>query len=257
MYFCNMVNYMIMEDERFAYEELKRMVSALRPDYHLQAWAESVDSAVVALESNRPDLLLVDIRLSDGLCFDVFERVMVHTPVIFTTAYDEYALRAFRVNSLDYLLKPIEEKDLERALLKFEANCLASSLSAKYKALETSYLSGVKKNRFLVTIGDTYRYVEASDIAFFYSEDKYVYLHTFLGKRYIVDYSLEQLDQMLERRDFFRASRGCITHIKAVKKVSRYFGGRLLIGFSPDCPQEVIVSRNRVNDFLKWMDDLR
>ena len=257
MYFCTMVNYMIMEDERFAYEELKRMMSVVRPDYHLQMWVESVDSAVMALKSNRPDLLIVDIRLSDGLCFDVFERVKVHTPVIFTTAYDEYALRAFQVNSIDYLLKPIEEKDLERALLKFEANCLTSSLSTKYKALETSYLSGVKKNRFLVTIGDTYRYVEASDIAFFYSEDKYVYLHTFQGKRYIVNYSLEQLEQMLECRDFFRASRGCIAHIKAVKKVSKYFGGRLLVSLSPDCPHEVMVSRNRVNDFLKWLDDLR
>ncbi len=252
-----MVNYMIMEDERFAYEELKRMMSVVRPDYNLLMWVESVDSAVTALKSSVPDLLIVDIRLSDGLCFDVFERVKVHTPVIFTTAYDEYALRAFQVNSIDYLLKPIEEKDLERALLKLEENRLPSSGSMECKALETSYLSGVKKNRFLVTIGDTYRYVEASDIAFFYSEDKYVYLHTFHGKRYIINYSLEQLEQMLERRDFFRASRGCIAHIKAVKKVSKYFGGRLLVSLSPDCPQEVMVSRNRVNDFLKWMDDLR
>ena len=116
MYFCNMVNYMIIEDEPFAYEEMKRMMTILRPGYHLQAWADSVKYALCTLRKTIPNLLVVDIRLSDGLCFDVFERMPVSTPVIFTTAYDEYALRAFRVNSIDYLLKPIEEKDLERAL---------------------------------------------------------------------------------------------------------------------------------------------
>ena len=110
MYFCNMVNYMIIEDEPFAYEEMKRMMTILRPGYHLQAWADSVKDALCTLRKTIPNLLVVDIRLSDGLCFDVFERMPVSTPVIFTTAYDEYALRAFRVNSIDYLLKPIEEK---------------------------------------------------------------------------------------------------------------------------------------------------
>lgn len=252
-----MVTYMIMEDERFAYEELKRMMSVLRPDYRLQNRAESVERAVAALQNDTPDLLIVDIRLSDGLCFDVFERVKMQTPVIFTTAYDEYALQAFQVNSIDYLLKPIEERDLELALLKFEANRLPRAGSTEYKALESHYLSGVNKNRFLVSFGDTYRYVEVSDIAFFYSEEKYTYLHTFLGKRYVVNYSLEQLEQMLERCDFFRASRGCIVHIRAVKKVSKYFGGRLLVSLSPDCPQEVVVSRSRIGDFLKWLDDLQ
>ena len=217
-----MVNYMIIEDEPFAYEEMKRMMTILRPGYHLQAWADSVEEALRTLRKAVPDLLLVDIRLSDGLCFDVFERMPVNTPVIFTTAYDEYALRAFRVNG----------------------------------SLMTAYLGSVKKNRFLVSVGDTFRYVDASDIAFFYSEDKYNYLHTFGGKRYIINYSLEQLEAMLERNDFFRVSRSCIAHIKSVRKVSKFFGGRLLVSFSPECPLEVIVSRSRADGFLKWMDGL-
>ena len=252
-----MIDYIILEDERFAYEEIKRMITILRPDYHLKAWADGVERAVSVLTDDTPDLLIADIRLSDGLCFDVFERKQTHVPVIFTTAYDEFALQAFRVNSVDYLLKPIKENDLERALAKFEANCLTRPTSEQYKGLEASYLKNVKKNRFLVSVGDTYMYVETSDIAFFYVEDRYVFLHTFSGKRYIVDYSLEQLDAMLDRRDFFRLSRGCIAHIKAVRKVSKYFGSRLTVSFSPECPHKVLVSRTRVADCLNWLDGLQ
>ena len=201
-----MIGYVIIEDERWAYEEIKRMMAVVRHDYVMKAWAESVEDAVGALKSGAPDLIISDIRLSDGLCFDVFERVTTDVPVIFTTAYDEFALQAFKVNSVDYLLKPIEERELERALAKFERNNLVDPSSEIYKALETSYLGNVKKNRFLVSVGDNYMYVETSDIAFFYSEDKYVYLHTFKGRRYIVNHSLEQLEPMLERRDFFRVS---------------------------------------------------
>ena len=252
-----MIKYAILEDERFAYEEIRRMMDVLRPDYILQAWMDSVENAVSVLEKEEPDLILADVSLSDGLCFDVFEHIPVRVPVIFTTAYDEYALHAFKVNSVDYLLKPIEEKDLERALMKFESNRLPVSLSEGYKKLEETYLENAKKNRFLVSVGDTFHYIETSDIAFFYSEEKYVYLHTFSGKRYIVGYSLEHLDKMLDRHDFFRVSRGCIAHIKSVRKASKYFGSRLSITFQPECPQKVIVSRNRVADFLKWMDDLQ
>lgn len=251
-----MIDYAILEDERFAYKEIKRMMNVLRPDYHLKEWADSVERAVSVLTDGTPDLLIADIRLSDGLCFDVFERKQTHVPVIFTTAYDEFALQAFRVNSVDYLLKPIKENDLERALAKFEANCLTRPISEQYKGLEASYLKNVKKNRFLVSVGDTYMYVETSDIAFFYVEDRYVFLHTFSGKRYIADYSLEQLDAMLDRRDFFRLSRNCIAHIKAVRKVSKYFGSRLTVSFSPECPHKVLVSRTRVADCLKWLDGL-
>lgn len=251
-----MISYWIIEDEPFAYEEIKRMMAILHPDYVLQAWTRTVEDAITALSAGRPDLLIVDIRLSDGVCFDIFERMPVNIPVIFTTAYDEYALQAFQVNSIAYLLKPIDEKDLERALTKFETNRIPSPASEEYRVLETSYLSHIRKNRFLVTIGDTFRYVETPDIAFFYSEDKYTYLHTFSDKRYIINYSLEQIGTMLDTSCFFRTSRNCIANIRSIKKVSKFFGSRLTVQFSPQCPQKIIVSRNRVNDFLRWMDGL-
>lgn len=257
--------YFILEDEPFAYEEIRRMMGILRPNYVLQGWAVSVEEALAKLKTAAPDLMIVDIRLSDGLCFDVFEHIDLKVPIIFTTAYDEYALQAFQVNSIDYLLKPVEDEDLERALKKLEACYLPvhsseadkpqdDLLTQNYHQLAASYLQHVKKNRFLVSIGDTFSTIESSDIAFFYSEDKYVFLHLFTGKRFIVNYSLDQLEPMLDEQDFHRVSRSCIVNIKAVKKASRYFGSRLLMEFSVDCPQEVIVSRNRVVEVLKWMD---
>lgn len=257
--------YFILEDEPFAYEEIRRMMGILRPNYVLQGWAVSVEEALVKLKTIVPDLMIVDIRLSDGLCFDVFEHIDLKVPIIFTTAYDEYALRAFQVNSIDYLLKPVEEEDLELALKKLETYYLPSHSSEanesqanlptdNYHQLAASYLKHVKKNRFLVSVGDSFSTIESADIAFFYSEDKYVFLHLFTGKRYIVNYSLDQLEAMLDEQDFHRVSRSCIAHIKAVKKASRYFGSRLLIDFSVECPQEVIVSRSRVSEVLKWLD---
>lgn len=250
-----MINYAIIEDERLAYEEIKRMMRVLRPNYILAEWAESVESAINVLRNSKPDLLIVDIRLSDGLCFDVFEHVQTNIPAIFTTAYDEYALQAFKINSIDYLLKPIEEKDLDRALVKFETNRMISPDSEKYNNFKTTYLGNVKKNRFLVSVGDTFSYIATADIAFFYSEEKYVYLHTFSNRRYIINYPLEQLETMLDQHDFFRVSRNCIANIKSIKKVSKYFGGRLTVSFVPECPHKIIVSRTRTNDCLKWLDD--
>ncbi|MEL5893468.1 LytTR family DNA-binding domain-containing protein [Bacteroides sp. GD17] len=249
-----MIKYLLVEDERFAYEELKRMMQSLRPDYQLAGWAESVEQAVLLLKQGGIDLLIVDIRLSDGLSFEIFEQCPVDLPVIFTTAYDEYAIKAFKVNSIDYLLKPIEECDLEAALCKFERNGMLRSAAPECKQLEMGYLAANKKNRFLVQVGDTFRYVETADIAFFYSEDKLTYLHLFSGKRYIINYSLEQLESMLDRCVFFRVSRNCIANIKSLCKSSRYFGSRLKLYFQPECPHEVLVSRSRVADFLKWVD---
>lgn len=162
-----MAKYIIIEDERLAYEEIRRMMQRLRPDYMLAGWAASVEQAVLQLASGGIDLMIVDIRLSDGLSFEIFERTAADIPVIFTTAYDEYALRAFKVNSIDYLLKPVEEQALETALCKFERNCLPRTATPELKRLEATYMTGIRKNRFLVRSGDTFRYVKTSDIAFF------------------------------------------------------------------------------------------
>lgn len=205
-----MMKYLLVEDERFAYEEMKRMMEKLRPDYQLEAWTATVEQTVQFLKHHPVDLMLLDIRLTDGNSFDIFEQIQVTTPVIFTTAYDEHAIQAFKVNSVDYLLKPVEEDDLLAALRKFEQFRVVQSPVTNYRKLEEALMSNCKKNRFLIQKGDAYHYVETSDIAFFYSEEKVVFLHTFSDKRYIVDYTLEQIEQLLDERTFFRVSRNCI-----------------------------------------------
>ena len=249
-----MVKYLLVEDERFAYEEMKRMMEKLRPDYRLEAWASTVEQTVQFLKHHPVDLMLLDIRLTDGSSFDIFEQIHVATPVIFTTAYDEHAIRAFKVNSVDYLLKPVEETDLQAALSKFEQLRMTTPAVPDYKQLESSLMSNYKKNRFLIQKGDSYHYVETPDIAFFYSEDKVVFLHTFSDKRYIVDYTLEQVEQLLDERTFFRVARNCIANINSIRKISKYFNSRLKLSLQPVFPHEILISRVRVPDFLKWVD---
>lgn len=251
-----MIQYLLVEDEHFAAEEIKRMIQKLRPGYRMAGQTDSVEGTVSFLRHTSVDLIILDIRLSDGISFEIFEQVSTDTPVLFTTAYDEYALQAFRVNSVHYLLKPVEEAELETALRRFEQNNRVRPASTPYKNLEKSLWEHNKKNRFLVQTGDSYQYVETKGTAFFYSEEKYVFLHTFTDKRYMVNYTLEQLEQMLDERMFFRVARNCIANIKAIGKISKYFTGRLKLNFVPQCPHEVLVSRNRVADFLKWVDDI-
>jgi DNA-binding LytR/AlgR family response regulator len=249
------MKYLIVEDERFAYEEVKRMMAKLRPGYSLEKWTNTVIDSITFLKSTSVDLILMDIRLADGTCFEIFNHVEVTTPVIFTTAYDEHAINAFKLNSIDYLLKPFDEKELEKALIKFEKIFHSHTPKTDPKFLE-QILPVKTKNRFLISKGENYHYVETVDIAHFYSEEKVVFLHTFHNKRYIINYTLDQLENQLHSDLFFRVSRNCIGNVKAIGNVSKYFNSRLRLTFSPACPHEVLVSRIRVPDFLKWMDGM-
>lgn len=249
------MKYLIVEDERFAYEEVKRMITKLRPDYELEKQTKTVIDTIAFLKTSAVDLILMDIRLADGNCFEVFNHLEVTTPVIFTTAYDEHAIKAFKLNSIDYLLKPFNEAELEAALIKFEKIFQHVSYTASPKNYE-QLLSVRTKNRFLISKGENYHYIETKDIAHFYSEDGVVFLHTSSDKRYIINYTLEQLEQLLDNRLFFRVSRNCIGNVRAIKNVAKYFNSRLKLSFFPVCPHEVLVSRVRVPDFLKWMDGI-
>lgn len=247
------MKYLIVEDERFACEELKRMMTNLRATYILEKQTKTVVDTIRFLNESAVDLILMDIRLADGSCFEIFNHVEVTTPVIFTTAYDEHAIKAFKVNSVDYLLKPFNELELEEALSKFER----IYHSRPYKSAAKNFdqlIASKTKNRFLISKGDNYHYIETTDIAHLYSEEGVVFLHTFNDKRYIVNYTLDQLEQQLDNRVFFRVSRNCIGSVKAIQNVAKYFNSRLKVTFSPECPHEVLVSRVRVPDFLKWMD---
>lgn len=247
------MKYLIVEDERFAYEELKRMMIHLRPDYLLEKQTKTVIDTIAFLKAYTVDLILMDIRLADGNCFEIFNHVEVSTPVIFTTAYDEHAIKAFKLNSIDYLLKPFDEHELAVALTKFEH--IFHNHGYKYHSKNFEQILSLKtKNRFLISKGENYHYIETEDIAHFYSEDGVVFLHTFRDSRYIINYTLDQLEQQLDRRLFFRVSRNCIGNVKAIENVAKYFNSRLKLNFSTQCPHEVLVSRVRVPDFLKWMD---
>lgn len=249
------MKYLIVEDERFAYEELKRMMTNLRPGYTLEHQTGTVIDTISFLKTSQVDLILMDIRLADGSCFEIFNHVEVSTPVIFTTAYDEHAIKAFKLNSIDYLLKPFDEKELERALVKFE-NFFHNNGGKAYPALLEQLFPAKPKNRFLITKGENYHYIETVDVAHFYSEEKVVFLHSFQNKRYIINYTLDHLEQQLDPNLFFRVSRNCIGNVKAIHNVARYFNSRLKLFFSPACPHEVLVSRVRVPEFLKWMDGI-
>jgi len=249
------MNYLIVEDERFAYEELKRMMIKLRPDYILEKQTKTVVDTIGFLKESNVDLILMDIRLADGNCFEIFNHIEIIIPVIFTTAYDEHAIKAFKLNSIDYLLKPFDENELEAALTKFENIFHNSPYKNNTKNFE-QLLSFKTKNRFLISKGENYHYIETKDIAHFYSEDGVVFLHTFNDRRYIINYTLDQLEQQVDSRLFFRVSRNCIGNVKAIENVAKYFNSRLKLSFSPECPHEVLVSRVRVPDFLKWMDGI-
>lgn len=249
------MKYLIVEDERFAYEELQRMMTQLRPEYLLESQTKTVIDTIAFLKNSTVDLILMDIRLADGNCFEIFNHVEVITPVIFTTAYDEHAIKAFKLTSIDYLLKPFDESELDAALTKFENLFHHNSYKVDPKNFE-QLVVGKSKNRFLISKGENYHYIETAEIAHFYSEDGVVFLHTFNDKRYIVNYTLDQIETQVDKRLFFRVSRNCIGNLKAIENVTKYFNSRLQLSFSPSCPHEVLVSRVRVPDFLKWMDGI-
>ena len=245
----------IIEDEQLTAKKLVGLLNELMPDAVVMGVLQSVSESIEWFNNNlMPDLVFMDIHLADNLSFSIFDSVKITCPIIFTTAYDEHAIQAFKVNSVDYLLKPVEEDDLLAALRKFEQFRVVQSPVTDYRKLEEALMSNCKKNRFLIQKGDAYHYVETSDIAFFYSEEKVVFLHTFSDKRYIVDYTLEQIEQLLDERTFFRVSRNCIANINSIRKISKYFNSRLKLSFQPECPHEVLISRVRVPDFLKWVD---
>lgn len=242
--------YLIVEDEYLASEEVKRIISQLRPQYESMGCTESVEDTVEFLRHHTPDFIMMDIQLSDGISFDIFHQIDCHLPIIFTTAFDQYAIQAFKTSGIDYLLKPIDEDEMLKALEKME--CMTSGVNAKQVELE--YIRHTKKNRFLVQVGDEFRYVPVQDIACFWSEEKTNYLITRSGKRYIIDYSLDVLENMLSENDFCRIARGCIANITAISKCYKMFAGRLGINLLPSCPQAIIVSRSRAAHVLKWMD---
>lgn len=240
----------IIEDEPLAQEELTRLINKCFPSFEVLAILDSVESSVEWFKKNCADLIFMDIQLSDGISFDIFEQVEVKTPIIFTTAYDSYAIRAFEVNGIGYLLKPIVEADFVKSVEKLNAH----SSNQMEQLLAMLQSTKTYKNRLSVKLGDKYMTIEMSNIAYFYAEERVTFVVTKQNRRHIIDYTLETLEPMLDPHIFFRITRGCITSISSIESVSKYFNSRLKIKLEPIFEGELLISRVRVPAFLKWFD---
>lgn len=244
---------LIIEDEYLSAERLRKQLQQLNSSVKVLAVIDSVEDAVRWFSNNPlPELVLMDIHLADGSSFEIFEQAQLDVPVIFTTAYDKYAIKAFKVNSVDYLLKPIDANELAKALEKFrQLNSRHSSddIKAILSSFNKSY-----KSRFIVKSGTTIIAVPTEEVAYFYSEDKLTFIKTRQGKKYIIDYSLDSLLTLLAPDRFFRINRKVIVAIDAIEKINTYVNNRLLLEVQPPYHDSLIVSREKVSDFKQWLD---
>ena len=249
------MNAIIIEDEKLSAEYLANLLKRVDKNINVIHTFDSVKSAVVAFENGvKADVLFLDIHLADGLSFDIFSKVNIETPVIFTTAYDEYAIKAFKFNSIDYLLKPIGLSDLTIAVEKLkklnqEPSVIFKNISQVYENMQKQH-----KNRFMVKMGDNLVSVKVEDAAYFIAEDGIVLLATKNEKRYPIDYPLDQLEPFLDPTSFFRMNRKVIVNINAIQKINTYFNSRLKIVSYSLNEDDAIVSRDRVQDFKAWLD---
>jgi two-component system response regulator LytT len=249
----------IIEDEPHAQKELQRLLKNSSFDIDVQVCIDSIEDAVEWIETQQtPDLFFFDIQLSDGLSFEIFEHTKVKAPVIFTTAFDEYAIKAFKVNSVDYLLKPVKQNELNAALKKFETINQKSAVSSELHLKQIQEILKLNKprykTRFLCRLGDNISYVNTDNIAYFKADNNEVLLITKDNQQYFINHSLDQLSSNLNPDNFFRINRSYFVHLSAIKKMSKYFNSRLLIKLHPEPQEEVLISRARVTDFLNWID---
>lgn len=251
-----MINVVIIEDEKFAAEKLERQLGNVAPDFKVVAMLESVKQSVQWLQENKADLVFMDIHLADGLCFRIFDEVEIKTPIIFTTAYDQYAIQAFKVNSVDYLLKPVNKYDLAQSLDKFK-EVHAQSESVDYSGLMEALGSAQEKKyqkRFMVAKGDQIKTILIEDVAYFFAEGKYAFLVDATGERYLIDFSLENLMKKLDPESFFRVNRQVIVKLDSIKEMHTWFKRRIKLELNPAFEKETIVASERVKDFKEWLN---
>lgn len=247
-------NILIVEDEKPNADRLKRFIAELRAEYFIAEPLEAVADAVSWLQNHpHPDLMFLDIRLSDGLSFEIFDRVKISCPVIFTTAYDEYAVRAFKFNSVDYLLKPIDKDELENAILKLET--YEQEVQPSVEQL-LSYLKRDQqeyRSRFLLPFRDGYKTLLVSDVEYFHLDQKIMYARLMNGTEEILPQSMEELEQQLDPKCFFRANRQIILHIDSVSQIVNSFNGRLKVILKKSRETEIFISRDKAPQFKTWM----
>ena len=243
---------LIIEDEIAAARRLKNLVTKINPDIEIVDQLDSIEGVLNWLQSNElPDLIFMDIHLADGSSFEIFNHTEIEKPVIFTTAYDAYAIQAFQVNAVDYILKPIKEEQLKTALEKYQKYHKESKID--YQKVVQSLQKPSGEKRFLIRLGHSIRLVEIKDVAYFYTKDKITFLVNKEGKRYPIDYSLEKLEDIINPKKFFRINRQFIINIDAINEMISYSKSRVKIELNPSCDLETIVSTERSPVFKKWL----
>lgn len=254
------MNALIIEDEYPAAERLEKLIRKTEPTAHIVGVLDSVERACDWFGSHAaPDLIFSDIQLSDGLSFEIFAQCVVKSPIIFVTSYDEYAIQAFKVTSIDYLLKPIKQQELAKAIEKyktfkhtFSANDNAIRLDA---FLDKLPLQGRRyKNRFLVKHGEQLLPIPEDQIAYFHASNELVCMVRHDGKKFLADYTLEQLENLLNPELFFRLNRQCIARLTSIQRVHPYFNGKLKIDIAPVSKEEILVSREKSASFKTWLE---
>lgn len=248
----------IVEDEIYAVKRLEKMLLEQRPKADILGFVDSVEDAVDWFSSHRaPDLIFMDIQLADGQSFEIFNEVKIDSPVVFTTAYDQYTMDAFRVSGIDYLLKPVEKEELKRALEKFEQlrglKDNQNQSDVIRRMLESIQKEKEYKQRFLVKSGKQFLVARTNEIAWFVAEDGLVFLVLQNGTRKVVDDTISHIEEELDPEQFFRINRKMIVSLESIVKIDSWFNSRLKLTLNPTSKEEVLVSRNRVADFKKWL----
>lgn len=247
---------LLIEDEYHAQEYLVGLLKKVTPDSEILAKIDSVEDAVHWLQNNpAPDLIFMDIQLADGLSFSIFKKVKVSAPTIFITAFDKYTLQAFKVNSIDYLLKPVDADELQNALDKYQnihANKNGFDADSLQKALSQFSPKNNFRQRFLIKQGKDFIYVATENIAYFYSEDGLTFLVDCQNKRHLLESPLDQIEKEINLDQFFRINRKQIVHIQSIQKIFSFFNNRLKLNLKPESKAEAIVSRERVKSFKDW-----
>lgn len=233
----------IVEDEIFSQNVLIRLLNKIDPNIEISIVLDSVEDSIKWFSENSVDLIFMDIHLSDGNSFSIFNQVIINTPIIFTTSYDNYTLQAFDVNSVAYIMKPINEVQLKKAITKILDLDLLKSKTQK-----------IFKNRMTVKVGNNIIVVEINKIAYFYNEGRDCYLITQEEDKFIVDYTINQLEQILDGKIFFRLSRACISSLNAIDKIQKITNTRLKVSLTPKFFDDIIVSHNRIDNFSNWLD---
>ncbi len=250
-----MINVLIIEDEQATALRLQKLIQEIEPEVQVLDILDSIESSVMWLKSNpHPDLIFQDIHLADGSGFEIYNSVNIEVPVIFTTAYDQYAIDAFKLNSVDYLLKPIKKEELINSIKKFKEVFQQDSQN------KTDFLTLAKlinkeeyQKRFVVRFGNTIKAIETEDIAYFYSESGNIFFKTFGNNSYPLDISLDKLQPLIDPQKFYRINRQFLINFKSIKEMYGYSKSRVRIILDPECEYETIASTDRSGDFKKWL----